>query len=253
VILTPSGDAYLHADNFENLYKNALSNATKMTRDNPLEQAAIDALDLAMGPKIKSVDGKWVRIGADDLKSFNGVYADAYKCMHDAVTGIGGNATELIEIGLRYNSNKFLSVVQTLPERDGNVGYVVATDSAKLKAFIESLKSAKIFKDINACAVNAGSAIDLSKIQVGPLPKTELWISRFNHQLKQVTVSTTVGKGSDAKKVTVDMTTDFNVQVNATAPKDFVPLTNLLPSVSSLLNATILHRLPTNLQQFWKQ
>ncbi len=176
---------------------------------------------------VEKLDDKWVRISSDDLKELDEGYDKTKTCTDEVFKKLNDDKAMTDELVMIYQDNKFIVVKESLPTKDGSLGYVIEGDKAKLEQFAKAANKSKFAVELQKCddtftlneddddATEVESAYKDTRIEV--------WVDRWSHQLTKLHVT---GKTDEASAVaTVEPI--FNKHVEVTAPTDYVKLSEL--------------------------
>lgn len=176
---------------------------------------------------VEKLDDKWVRISSDDLKEVNKDYDKTKTCTDEVLKKLNDDKAMTDELVTIYQDNKFIVVKESLPAKDGSLGYVIEGDKAKLEQFAKAANKSKFAVELQKCddtftlnednddATEAESAYKDTRIEV--------WVDRWSHQLTKLHVT---GK-TDGASATATVEPLFNKQVEVSAPTDYVKLGEL--------------------------
>ncbi len=187
-IFGPEGDLFLKLDN------------PKELTDKLSEQSGgtVDYSTIFSGV-IEKIDGNWVKISSKDLEAYSPDFKDTQKCIADYTTSLKNDkalqktvSREIVNI---YTANKFINVTENLGTKDINgassLGYKLAFDAEKSKAFTGALADSQLGKKLKECDESfdfKAIAEDMST-EKDEVTKTELWVSTFAHEITEITVS----------------------------------------------------------------
>lgn len=189
-------------------------------------------------PIVEKFDGQWIKVAADDLKSQGESTADEYKCFNDAVKHFQ-NQAEVRELGDVYQKNQFIKVTKELGAKDGSLGYELAIDKDKAKAFGKASDNTAIAKAFNKCDDKNKSTTDTTEATDEAADNTEtksfqVWVSRWTHQFTRVVYSGVVKDSSDAKTdVNIDMKFDYSKPVTISAPDSAKSIDDVLKELEA--------------------
>ncbi len=191
---------------------------------------------------ISDIDGKWIKISADDTKEYSEEWSKTQTCINGAVKKLQDNKSETKELLDLYKKNPFIIIKDKLGSKDGNLGYDVDVDKDVSKHFSDGLKNTQIYKDLDKCdpsgtgSDDATSGIDSldSDNTATTENHTELWVSRFGHKITQIKW-TTKDSSSTSTISDADFTFEpqFNKAVSIDVPKDFITLKQLQKDIES--------------------
>lgn len=174
---------------------------------------------------VSKVDGNWIRVSADDLKSLSEEVAEQQTCTRDALKKLESDQAATDELAKLYRDNQFVTVAKDLGVRDGNIGYELGIDTGKAKSFAEGVEQTTYFKELKKC--NDDLEIDEDDFtqprSSDTTYRTEVWISQFSHELREVRFFVE----DDEARGELWVKPVFNAPVTVESPKDFIPLREL--------------------------
>ena len=203
--------------------KKLVTNVTGMGAD-------VSAFDVV----IKKIDGQWIKVSSEDTKSISAESSKAQVCATNALTSLNDKAV-VKEITDVYMANRFITVgdkigVKTINGVD-SLGYKVTFDEAKEKTFYTALGTTSVGKKLTACdkqfdfkTSTASNDTNSSKTTA----ETQVWSSRFGHQLEEVDVAT---KDADGSTTSIVWNPTFVKGVTVTTPTTSVPVSEVVKDV----------------------
>ena len=188
---------------------------------------------------VTKINDKWIKVTAEDLNMGN---ADERANQNQCFTAVGekfktdgalrGEVTDL------YEKQRFITVKESLGEKDGNLGYKLNFEQAKAKAFATGLKGTKLYAELQKC--DKDFEIDENDIpeQNGDLTgDVEVWVNRWSHELEQVRAT---GQSKDGKsKGTFVLNPIFNKPVTIDAPADAMPASELQQEIEAVAGSLV--------------
>jgi hypothetical protein len=217
VLATDAGELYFRVDNAKDTLQKVLGN------------------DLKMSAKAESylanIDGKWAKYTLDELKKDNPDSGKTVQCTLDTYKKYKDDKKAIQELVDLYKKNQFVVVEGDPITKDGNVGYIIGTDSAKLKSYVKASADTAMTKELDACSgVKSSVKADYIREQAAPADPnadnektvTTAWVSQWGHELRAIDTVTSNLRGIDQKKFTVTTHTefDFTKGVTTSAPTD---------------------------------
>lgn len=183
---------------------------------------------------VAKIDDKWIKVTAEDL---NMGKADELANKNQCFTAVGekfktdralrGEVTSL------YEKQRFITVKESLGEKDGNLGYKLNFEQAKAKSFVAGLKETKLYGELQKC--DKDFKIDESDIPEQSDDMTgdvEIWADKWSHELEQVRAT---GQTKDGKsKGTFVLNPIFNKPVTIEAPADAMPVSELQQEIMAV-------------------
>ena len=175
---------------------------------------------------VDSMEGKWVRISADDLGEVDETYKEQQQCLAGVVDKLETDENLMREVSDVYKANQFITIVNELGMRDGNLGYELSGDRESFKGFVAGLKDTTVYRELQAC--DDEFELDPEDIPEATEDDTsftfQVWISQFGHELREATL-TVDDKESES---TISVRPTFNEPVTVEAPAEFIPFNELL-------------------------
>lgn len=185
---------------------------------------------------ITKVDGQWIKVSSDDLKSVSEDYSKTQTCVTNALKSLDDKATidELTDV---YKKNQFIVVGDKIGAKDvdgtASLGYKVTIDEAKTKSFYTSLGETKVGKALTACDSSfdfKASDLDSSTDNSKTTTEAQVWASRFGHQLTEFDVTS---KDNDGTTATVVWNPKFVKGVTVETPAKSVPVNELMTDIGN--------------------
>ncbi|HET8884189.1 MAG TPA: hypothetical protein VFM68_01830 [Candidatus Saccharimonadales bacterium] len=222
-IASYDGNWYFKVKNIDELVKNYRATVP------PPSQDLFDKI-------IDKIDDKWIKINAEDLKSYSPDAAQAQRCMNDAFKKFQDEDKLEQELISLYKQYQFIVIDEKLGSREGSIGYVLATNPDTAKEFAKGLRETSLYKTLHDCDASftiKDSDLTKQSDSSDDNGKVELWVSRWSHRVTKVAVTTDSKQG--AVNVVVEPT--FNKNVTITTPKDTTTLKKLQADVQKLLQS----------------
>jgi hypothetical protein len=223
-ILDKKNDLYFKVQNIDSLVNNY--------------RRAIPADSRAMFDQIiDKIDDKWVKVSSSDLKNFNPDLVKTQECFSDALKEMQNDETVRTELISTYQKHPFITIDRTLGAKNGSLGYSLKSDSKVEESFNQAFKNTAYYKTLVKCDSRLASkngdqtkGITDTLINKGT---TEIWISRWSHQITKVTF-----KQEDTKSTTnVSLEPKFNHAVAIVTPKQSTTAQQLQQDIQSLLQS----------------
>ena len=202
-----------------------------------LTQVAGNGADFsAFNDVITKVDGQWIKVSSDDLKTVSDAYSKTQSCTTDALKSLNDKAVSK-EITDVYQKNQFITVGDKIGVKDiggvASLGYNVTLDAAKAKTFYTTLGDTTVGKALTACDSSLtfeASDLDTStSTDSKTTSKIQVWASRFGHQLKELDVT---AKDADTTIKFVWNPT-FVKGVTVTAPASTVSVSEVVKDIEN--------------------
>ena len=182
---------------------------------------------------VNKIDNKWIRVASEDYSEVSEQASQTQECLADVFKKFEKDQQAQSQITEAYRNNQFIVIKEQLGNKDGNLGYRIGGDSQKAEAFAKDLKDTTIYKQLKDC----DDSFDVDTSDVAPNNDDdteigiELWISQFSHELKQAKIDVK----DEEVSATFDINTSFNQPVNVKAPKDFIPIKDLIDDVTTII------------------
>lgn len=213
VLATEDGTLYFKIDNLKTTVKTLLGSSIIISAK---AESYLDA-----------IDGKWAKYSLDDIKQQSAESGDIAQCTLDVYKKHKEDKAAIQEVADLYKKNPFLVVKDSGQVKDGNVGYEITVDQAKLKAFDKSLETTTVLKEVEACDKNSSATTDTSDSTTSDTtsttasedePKTvvTVWISQWGHELRAIDSKTTNIKNFDSSTYSITSHTDFDFKAGVT-------------------------------------
>ena len=194
------------------------------------------------GGVIEKVDGKWVKIGKEDLGDFSEEYEKTQKCFADISKQLEEDTSfrRAVEDETKelYQNNKFIIVDEKLGSRtingQGSLGYLLSSDDEAADAFFTGLADTQIGKKLKECdqSVTFEDIVgQTAKEDEGTETRVELWVSRFGHYITEFNVRS----NEDGTKASLVLNPIFNKDEVVEIPTDAIPFSEVQADIESAL------------------
>lgn len=231
VIYGSNGDMFVKVDGLKEIADEYLSS---MGIDDSSTYADFNS---AVDKFIKKVDGTWIKISASDLKEFGQSYSKSQTCVNNAIKKFESDKTAVSEVADVYSKNQFIVVDKELGQKDGNLGYQIKSDNAKLKSFANGLKDTVIYKTLHDC--DSSYTINADDIDTATTSSSDstvkLWVQTWSHKIAKLDVSAKESEGKSNGSATINF--DYNSKVEVTNPSDSISISELKSSVEELMTS----------------
>lgn len=246
-IVASNGDFYFKIKDLKPVVDDIIDAAIDMQVDAQEEQGyEIDQDELSrqrieisksVDPIMAKIDNKWIKVTADDLEQEGD---DEQACILDAAEKVNDDDAMRKELIDTYKEHKFVLVDKELGIKNDAIGYQLAIDEAAAKAFGEAIEDTSFGKELKKCDQNI---FEDTSDTVAPVTddttevKTEVWITRWSHQLKSLKM--TVNDSDD--KTTGEIDLDFVVGTSdeVALPSDATSITELQAEISELMSGAV--------------
>jgi hypothetical protein len=188
---------------------------------------------------VSKVNDKWIKVSADELKSYSEDASKAQTCMTDTYKKFQDDKKANAEIGDIYKKHQFIKIDKKLGSKDGSLGYNLSSDDTAAKAFVVDFKNTQLYKDLHNCDDSFKiDENDLTKSTSSDseTPNVELWVNRWSHQITKLVVTDKPGSTSKTKGTMV-IEPVFNAPVTITTPKDASSLKDVTADIQSMFES----------------
>ncbi|MDR0591290.1 MAG: hypothetical protein LBG75_01895 [Candidatus Nomurabacteria bacterium] len=230
-IMTEGGDIYLRVSGVKKVIDSYLENMKTEA-----DVSTYEAIYASVKSIVEMVDGQWWKISAAELSEQNKDYGEAQKCVTGVAKKLESDDSMRGELADLYGKNRFIVIKESLGEKDGNLGYKVDGDGKAAKKFVKGLKNTKVYKELHDCndsfTIDESSLGDDSNSNSDDVKvSTELWISKFGHELVEVKASVS----DDGTRVTGSLKPVFNKSSEVKAPSGSKSIKELIEAVQKLV------------------
>lgn len=229
LLIDAKGDLYLKVRNIDTLI-----NQYRDAQDNAQFKQLIDDV-------VSKVNDQWIKVNADDLKSFSETSSKSQKCFTEAVKKIESDKAVRSELADTYKKHKFIIIDDKLGSQNGSLGYKLHLDSDVAKVFTSDLRNTQFYKAMQDCdkdfKINENDLFKESKNSDKTETSVELWVSRFSHQITKLNIEEdTPGKG----KATIVFEPTFDTGIDAiTTPEESTTIKQLQSDFEALFQSAI--------------
>lgn len=186
---------------------------------------------------ITSLDNKWVKISANELKTYSKDAGQAKECLTAIANKIQNDRAATREIGDAYRKNQFIVIAEKLGSKDGSLGYSLSADKERAKAFTKAIKQTSIYKELIACdddfTLNENELFESNNKDSNDA-RIELWVDRWSHQVTKLRVLNKTENDVKAKTI-LELKPTFNQLVDVAAPTSFTTLEQLTSDLQKTL------------------
>lgn len=224
-IISSTGDLYVKLSNLDSL-GDTLTTLVNAQTGGVNSASLVDKL-------IKKVDGTWIKVASDDLKSFSDSLATTQSCFTKVSEKYKNDTSVFSEIGVLYQKNQFIVVQKELGVVNGSIGYELKADDAKTKAFAESLKTTKLYTALHDCdetfTIDPKALVDNGEVA----DTYQLWANQWTHQLTKFGVKSTSGGAT----LDATISTDLGKAVTVDVPTETTTLSQLSDDLQAILTS----------------
>jgi hypothetical protein len=226
-LVDDKGDLYFKIANVDNFVKEYRETQS------PEFQQLIDDL-------IAKVNDQWIRVNADDLKTFSDAAAAGQTCINDAVKKIQSDESTTTELADTYKKHRFITIEKNLGTQNGSLGYQLTADTTIAKAFVVDFKNTKLYKTLHECdpsiVFDENEMFKTSESTSKEETRTEIWVSQWSHQITKVYSENT----TDTNKGIFVIEPKFNEKVDAVkAPEKSTTLKQLQADIEALFQSAM--------------
>lgn len=193
---------------------------------------------------IAKINSRWIRISSDDIKGFSEELAKSQSCIQDAYEKFQDDKSVSSEIIDLYKQHPFVTIKDELGSKNGSLGYTLGIDEAKSRDYGNGLKDTKLYKSLHECDKNItidDEMADSTSEAADDDTKTEVWVSRWTHELTNITA--TVNESKPDEKMTTSFDFAFNKDFSVKAPDDAKSIKDLMQDLQDLQNAVMMEQL----------
>jgi len=228
IIYDSNNDLYLRVKDiteFINGYKSDLG----------LSDSDVAVSDL-INKLVSRIDGTWIKISSDDLKTYSEDYAAKKTCSSNVLSELRSDAKQLSEVADLYVKNQFITSSKDLGLKDGSFGYQIKSDDSKLKSFINGLSNTAVYKNLHQC--DETFKLDANSIVKSDDSKNtatvELWSDVWSHKMTKLSLT---GK-DDGDSYSLVVKPDYKVsKPEIKAPEKFTTLKQLQSYYTEFINS----------------
>lgn len=186
---------------------------------------------------VTKTNDKWIKVTANDLSLGNSEKADelanqnqCFNAVRDKLTTDRALRSEMTNL---YERQRFITVKDSLGEKDGSLGYKLAFEPTKAKAFAAGLKGTKLYGELQKC--DKDFEIDEKGITESDSSRVaadvEIWADKWSHELRQVRISGQTKDG--ASKGAIILNPIFNKPVTIETPTDVMAADELQAEIQA--------------------
>lgn len=224
-VYAEGGDLYIKVDELAD----AIKSAAKSLYGDMDEDMVEEALSSINGV-VKMVDGKWLKISVDELKSLTESTADdSTKCLTEFANNAKSSNNSIAEV---YRKNPFIGSTTegvTLASKNYPV-YKIVFDEEKLGAFVNGVQDTTLMQDLMKCSNTSKTEVsseDVSEL-ISQLPTLYVEVDKDNNFSRLYFT----GSADEADaSMTVDLGFTYPATINVAEPTESEPLTTVIQKV----------------------
>jgi hypothetical protein len=191
------------------------------------------------------VEDKWIKVESDALGEFDQEVSKQQDCVSDTIKKFQNDQTVVDEIAKAYDKNRFVQIKENLGSKDGSLGYVLAPDEAKGRAFVKEFKNTKIYKSMVECdkslEIKEEDKKEGEKAESTTDVRVELWVNQWTHQITKLN-ATSKDKKDAKQQSSILLNPIFNKEINVETPKDTVSLKDLMQDIQNIFQAYLMEQ-----------
>lgn len=192
---------------------------------------------------VAKINDKWIKLTPADLNTTTSAdVAKVQQCYRTALNKFQTDAGYRSDVIDQYSKHQFIAIKQNLGEKDGSLGYKLAVDAAKEKAFIDGATHTKLYADMQKCdpSFKLDSGAISSETTGSTAPEVELWAEKWSHNMTKFVLANPANEKKDTYSVVVNPKLNQNLTIDT--PKDAMTLdqlkTELAPLLGGMFGAT---------------
>ncbi len=198
--------------------------------------------------KLQTIENKWIKVTADDLKSYSPEAEKAYTCAITTYKKYANDTKVRQEVTDLYKQHPFL-VVNGAVKTEGMLnGYNVTADQTKAKAFGDALKNTTAAKEIQNCSgqtntedsslgtVDTPVSQSITNITDNNATTYTLWVHQFTHTLQKVDVTTKVKNGDKDTTITAVTNLSYDAKNKPAMPTSEMTIKEFSQKVSDFFD-----------------
>lgn len=188
---------------------------------------------------VTKVDGQWVKLAANELKSYGIEPSRDQRCLTDAFNKFSNDEAAKKEVSDIYKKNQFVNLKNNLGSQSiggtDSMGYTVTIEDARLRSFVDQLNDSQIVKNLRKCdsTIKLNSSDFVKKPADTSKSTMKVWVSRWSHQFTRVALSST--GNNDKASLIVDPL--FNKTKALEIPKNSLTLKDIQNEFSNALDS----------------
>lgn len=184
---------------------------------------------------IAKINDRWIKFTPADLNIMPSIDSTKkQQCSYAALNRFQTDGSYRSDVVDQYSKHQFINITENLGEKNGSLGYKLALDLAKEKAFLEGATHTKLYADLQKC--DSTFKLDSSTISNdttgSSAPEVELWADKWSHSLTKLVLANPSTEKTDTYNVTVNPKFDQNVTIDV--PKDAMTLDQLKTELAPL-------------------
>lgn len=216
--ITPEGSESSTVDGelraVDNAYYGKVKNFSSLLAGmNDAESEDAEASNQLLEVMFSSLDDQWIELSAENIGE-----ATSDECQVAVIDALRTEDNFRDEIADAYKTNMFIVVDDKLGSKNGNLGYEISIDTDTARQFAEAVNDTGVATKYEECADTPLLELsdDTAKQAEEGETTVEVWVSRWTHQLRSVSVQ---GEDDDVSgTMTLDIEPKDDVTVDA--PED---------------------------------
>lgn len=209
--------------------------------DSQLGFNSMTSLNTAINNFVSKVDGTWIRISNDDLKTYSDSYVTSKDCLINTYKKYQNDQKAIGEISDLYRKNPLIVVDKKLGIKNGSFGYEVKASSENGRAFVSGFANTQVYKTLHQCDDSYTIKTDEVDSEINNYKtstqastdkdsKLSIWIDMWSHNITKIEAN---GK-NDTSIYSAVITPKYNQEVNIVAPTSSMSLTELKSAIQDL-------------------
>jgi hypothetical protein len=228
------GTAHINVDKFKQGIEEALK----------AQGTSLKAAPKAVQDLVNKLDGNWLRVGAEDIASFDEAAAKQYKktysCVVKAYKDFRESDVQQQEMIDLYIKNNPIVEMKDIGTKDGNIGYEITLDDKKIEQISKDSNKTTVAKAVDKCFDTKEGSKSMStfesqtttdtKSEKAPKVVLTVWISQFGHEMTGVEMKVK----DDTVSFEADTSLSYNKPFALSAPDKVVTLKSLKSEIEAL-------------------
>jgi hypothetical protein len=229
-LMDKSGDVYFKVSGLDKIAP--IAESTVGVKDNSLTSSSIDKF-------VQKVDGTWIKISSEDLKSFSSSYADSKTCLNSTLAKYKNDLGAMNEVADLYNKNQFITVYKNLGQKNGSLGYTLRTNNVTAQSFAKGFVNTKIYKTLHDCDSSFTISDSFVNANISETTNNDgdfnLWVSEWSHQITKIEFA----KTDKTSTINAVILPTYNQLVTITTPQTSIGLNELQAYATDVYNSYV--------------